>query len=180
MLRAALDRRVCELASAYLRLKAEIGEMSLGDGQLARSYASYGDVLMEVMLADLQPQIEKFLGTAVLPTHSYARLYRRSDELKRHTDRLACEVAVSLTLGRDTDVLWPLYVQGTGSALRFDLDPGDCVVYAGSRCNHWRDPFDGEWQAQATWHYVRAEGQHVEWAFDKRPALGRHVGTRRL
>jgi hypothetical protein len=128
VLRGVLDRRVCRVAAAYLQLKADIGEMSLGDGQLARSYASYGDLLMEVLLAELQSAAEDYLGVSLLPTHSYTRLYRHSDELKLHTDRPACEVVASLTLGYKADARWPLYVRASGQTFKYELNPGDCVI----------------------------------------------------
>jgi len=179
VLRGVLDPCVCELSSAYLRLKADIGEMCLGDGQLAMSYSSYADLLMEVLLDQMRRPAEELLDVSLLPTHSYTRLYRHRDELTPHTDRPACEVVVSLTLGYAADAVWPLHVRGSGTTFECLLEPGDCVVYAGSQHEHWRTRFDGQWQAQTTLHYVRSDGPFADWAFDKRPALGRHVGTRR-
>jgi hypothetical protein len=180
VVRSMLTPDLCEVASAYLRLKAEIGEMALGDSQLPHSYSSYGDTLMEVLLDRLQPTVEATLGEAMLPTHSYARLYRHGDELTPHTDRIACEVVLSLTLGCHPELVWPLFVGPGEDAHPVDLAPGDGLIYPGSTVEHWRRPFPGEWQAQLTLHYVRRDGRFADEVFDRRPGLGRHVGTRRV
>lgn len=179
MLRGVLHPGACRLTSQYLRMKADIGEMGLGDGQLARSYASYSDLVTEVLLGELLSGVEQFVGAPLLPTHSYTRLYGHGDELTPHTDRPACEVVVSLTLGFDADSPWPLHIRAADHTFRYALNAGDCVIFAGSHCEHWREPFAGRWQAQTTLHYVRAHGEFAEWVYDKRPGLGRHVGTRR-
>lgn len=170
---------MCGIAADYLRLKAEIGEMARDDSQMPNSYSAYADLLMEILLSRFQTVVEDMVGASLLPTHSYARLYRHGDQLKPHTDRPACEIVASITLGREPDSAWSLYIGDLERTSTIDLAPGDCVVYAGSRTNHWREAFKGYWQAQLTLHYVRRDGQFAEWAFDKRPGLGRHVGTRR-
>lgn len=180
LLPGMLEPEVCEVATSYLRLKAEVGEMQLGDSQIPQSYCSYADLLMEVLLVRLQPQVEAVVETTLLPTHSYARLYRHGEELTRHQDRPACEVVLSLTLGRSPDLGWPLFVEGDGGATRIDVGPGDGVVYPGAAWEHWRPVYTGEWQAQLTLHYVRAQGRFASWVYDRRPGIGRHVGTRRL
>jgi hypothetical protein len=40
----------------------------------------------------------------MLPTYSYARIYANGDELKKHRDRPACEVSVTLHLGSVMDL----------------------------------------------------------------------------
>jgi hypothetical protein len=175
-----LEPELCEVATTYLRLKADVGEMQLGDSQIPHSYCSYSDLLMEVLLVRLQPQVETVLEASLLPTHSYARLYRHGEELTPHQDRPACEVVLSLTLGRSPDQSWPLYLRGAGEAERIDLRVGDGVVYPGSAWEHWRPVYAGDWQAQLTLHYVRAKGPFANWVYDRRPGIGRHVGTRRL
>ena len=179
LLHAMLEPGLCEVATSYLRLKADVGEMQLGDSQIPVSYCSYADLLMEVLLVRLQPRVEAVVEAALLPTHSYARLYRHGDALARHRDRPACEVVLSLTLGRSSELSWPLWLQGDGDPVQVDLGPGDGIVYPGSVWDHWRAPYAGDWQAQLTLHYVRAEGPFADWVYDRRPGIGRHVGTRR-
>lgn len=176
---SALSEELCATACAYLRLKAEIGEMQLGDGHVSNSFASYGDLLMEVLLQRVQPCLEEATGVTLLPTHSYVRLYQHGDRLSPHTDRAACEFTMTITLGSDSGAPWPIFIGSADSAHESALAPGDGLLYPGAELEHWREPLAGEWQVQLTLHYVDALGPHAEWVFDKRPGLGRHRGTRR-
>lgn len=174
-----ISPELCATATSYLRIKAEVGEMQLGDGHVHNSYASYADLLMEVILQQSQPQVEQAIGTGLLPTYSYARLYANGDQLTPHTDRPACEVTVTVLLGADTARPWPIFIRTPDGVDEITLSPGDALIYPGPQFEHWRERFDGRWQAQLTLHYVRAEGPDAGWRFDKRPGLGRHPGTRR-
>src|SRR6516164_9305935 len=40
-------------------------------------------------------------------SNSYLRLYKRGDVLKRHRDRTACEISLSLNIGQRTAEPWP-------------------------------------------------------------------------
>jgi len=174
-----LSEELCATACTYLRLKAEIGEMTLGDSHVPGAYYSYGDLLMDVILQRMQPRVEAATGTTLLPTHSYARIYRRGNELSPHKDRPACEFSVTVTLGHAMDAPWPIFVDGQEGSRRFELNAGDGLIYPGADVDHWREPLTGEWQAQLTLHYVNKNGSCADWVFDKRPGLGWHKGTRR-
>lgn len=180
VIRGLIGQELAATAASYLLLKAEIGEMQVGDSQIPNSLASYADLLMEVLLTRVQPTIEAATKADLLPTHSYTRLYRRGDELKPHTDRPACEVVVSITLGSSPQQEWPIHLRKGNETHRIVLADGDGVVYPGAEYEHWREPFSGDWQAQVTLHYVRAGGPMAVWQFDRRPGLGWHSGTRRL
>ena len=72
---------------------------NIESGQVPGAFASYGCALFDELLIHLIPKLEKVTGLEVLPTYSYTRMYMAGDELKRHTDRPACEISMTLALG---------------------------------------------------------------------------------
>ena len=138
------------------------------DLQCPLSQAVHGYITFDKLLEDLLPHFEKASGLKLLPTYSYARLYAPDDELKKHTDRPACEISATLTLGFDGDV-WPIYMDGT----KVNMKVGDAVLYRGMEVEHWRDKYtEGRWQAQVFLHYVDANGPHKDQKYDGRHGLG--------
>jgi hypothetical protein len=156
----------------YVLLRAGNGTMSVGDGQVADTPAAYGDWLLDGVLADLLPRIEKACGLALFPTYSYFRVYKRGDVLEKHHDRPACEISVTLALGHEPSRPWPLWIEGLRGTGRVSLASGDALLYRGIECPHWREPFSGTRCVQTFLHYVDQNGPHAEWRFDKRPHLG--------
>jgi len=179
VLGGVLSDELCSTACSYVRLKAEVGQMQRGDGHVSSAFASYGDALMEVLLQRTQPQVEQVTARSLLPTYSYVRLYQRGQWLSPHSDRPACEFTMTVTLGTEGRESWPIFVALPNGVERVLLQPGDGMIYPGAACEHWREPFMGEWQVQLTLHYVDRDGPYASWAFDKRPGLGRHVSIRR-
>ena len=72
-----------------------------GDIQLDDTYAHYADVAMETLLLKCQPVMEKSTGLKLQPAYTYARMYKKGDELKRHKDRFSCEISTTMNLGGD-------------------------------------------------------------------------------
>ena len=67
-----------------------LGEYELADGQIPHTYSCYSDIVMETLLLKCQPIMEKHTGLKLLPTYSYARIYKNGDVLIRHKDRFSC------------------------------------------------------------------------------------------
>lgn len=135
----------------------------LGDPQVPNSQAMCNFLPFVRLLVAKIPQINELLGEEVLPTYSYARIYKKNSLLERHRDRPSCEISLSLNLKKDKD--WPIYFQkADGSEISIELNPGDAVVYLGCQADHWRDRFDGNEHVQVFLHYVRANGPKA-WAF---------------
>jgi hypothetical protein len=44
--------------------------------------------------------MEKATGLKLYPAYTYARIYKKGDELKRHKDRLSCEISTTMNLRR--------------------------------------------------------------------------------
>jgi len=127
----------------------------------------YGDPLMESVMVTKQKLMEQETGLELLPTYSFWRMYSKFSDLKKHTDRAACECSVTVMIGSD-GTPWPIYMDGE----QINLLPGEAVIYSGTEVNHWREEFQGDWQAQCFIHYVDKNGPHAEWHRNKRNFLG--------
>lgn len=137
-----------------------------GDPQAPNSSAIYDFMTFLRLLVEKIPEVSELLGEKVLPTYTYARVYKEGSELLRHRDRPACEISLTLNLLKDTD--WPIYFQRPdGSETSIELNPGDAVLYLGCQADHWRNKFEGQECVQLFMHYVRSHG-NKSWAyFDK-------------
>jgi alkylated DNA repair dioxygenase AlkB len=148
------------------------------DHQVPEAPAKYGDPVMDKLLEALGPTVESLSGRSVLPTYSYFRIYKTGDALARHTDRAACEISLSLSLGHEATSPWPLWIQGFKETAAVALEPGDAVLYLGTQCAHWREPFCGERAVQAFLHYVDRAGRFSAWKYDRRTTLSHHLQSR--
>ena len=134
-----------------------------GDPQAPNSQAMYNFLPFLRLLVEKIPKINVLLGEKVLPTYTYARVYKESSELLRHRDRPACEISLTINLSKSSD--WPIYFQRPDSSeVSIELNPGDAVLYLGCQADHWRNKFEGEEHVQLFLHYVRANGPKA-WAF---------------
>ena len=158
-----------------------------GDTQVPNTYACYGDMFMETLMMKVLPIMQKHTEMTLVPTYSYARVYKKGDILKRHNDRLSCEISTTLHLGGDP---WAIFLDPTGTksiidepkqiykpnapkGIPIDLNVGDMLVYSGCDLEHWREPFQGEHCAQVFLHYNNVDGPFgTKNKFDKRPLLG--------
>ena len=158
-----------------------------GDTQIPNTYSHYADPVMETLLVKILPVMASETGLQLIPTYSYARIYKNGDILRRHKDRPSCEISTTLNLGGDP---WPIFIDGTGADTVIDeykgiikpnapagtkvlLDPGDMLVYSGCELEHWREPFDGQVCGQVFLHYNHVNGPFAEKnKFDGRPMLG--------
>ena len=144
------------------------------DEQIPETYSHYADVAMETLLEKLKPLMEKESGLKLNETYSYARIYKKGDELKRHKDRYSCEVSTTLNLGGDE---WPIYLEPSGEeekeGIKVILNQGDMLVYKGCDVEHWREAFEGENCGQVFLHYNDASYEEAEKnKYDGRPFLG--------
>ena len=100
------------------------------DPQVPETYSHYSDIAMETLLEKLVEPMSKETGLNLIPTYSYARIYKKGDVLKRHKDRYSCEVSMTMNLGGDP---WPIYLEPSGETdkegVKIDLEPGDALIY---------------------------------------------------
>lgn len=134
-----------------------------GDQQAPNSSAAYNYMPFLRLLVEKIPEVSMLLGERLLPTYTYARVYKAASELLRHRDRPACEVSLTLNLSKDSD--WPICFQRPdGSDVCIELSPGDAVLYLGCQADHWRTKFAGKKYTQLFMHYVMVGGEN-EWAY---------------
>jgi hypothetical protein len=143
-----------------------IGYYENENEQIPHTYSQYANVAMETLMLKCQPEMEKVTGLKLYPAYTYARIYKKGDELKRHKDRFSCEISTTMNLaGND----WPIYlepnpkkggvVEGKGyisdntKGIKINLKPGDMLVYSGCELEHWREKFKGEECVQVFLHY---------------------------
>jgi len=136
------------------------------DEQVLNTYSHYADPVMETLLVKVLPIMKNETGLDLCPTYSYARAYKKGDQLEKHKDRPSCEISTTIHLGGDP---WAIYLEGT----KVMLDVGDMLVYSGCELEHWREPFEGDICGQVFLHYNHVNGPFAEEnRFDKRPMLG--------
>jgi len=132
------------------------------------------DIVMETLLQKVKPIMEKESGVKLTETYSYERIYKKSDELKRHKDRYTCEISTTMNLGGDD---WPIFLEPSGEegkkGIEVNLKPGDMLMYRGCELEHWREPFEGKDCGQVFLHYNDASGKDAENnKYDGRPMIG--------
>ena len=157
------------------------------DQQIPNTFSCYGDFVMETLIMKVLPVMKKETGLDLIPTYTYARAYKKGDELKRHKDRPSCEISTTVNLGGDP---WPIFIDGTGTDNVIDeyknihkpnapagskvvLEVGDMLIYRGCELEHWREPFEGDSCGQVFLHYNDVNGPYgTQCLFDGRPKLG--------
>jgi predicted 2-oxoglutarate/Fe(II)-dependent dioxygenase YbiX len=187
-----LDKENCAQLVTELKKLVDKGATTK-DEQCPISQAVHGAPVFDSLLEQLLPHFETASGKRLFPTYAYARLYKPGEELKVHTDRPACQISATLTLGFEGDV-WPIYVgdyaeESVGREViiqdgnkkwltneaEIKMDVGDAVLYYGMDKVHWRNKYtEGQWQAQVFLHYVDADGPYADQKYDKRPKLSHH------
>jgi alkylated DNA repair dioxygenase AlkB len=144
------------------------------DIQCPKSEAVHGANAFDKLLEYCLPYFEKASGLELYPTYSYARLYSHDEELVIHKDRESCEISATITLGFN-DKCWSIFMgdhSDKSDGVEIVMNVGDAVLYRGMDKYHWRNKFEGQWQAQVFLHYVDKNGPHAEWKYDKRESLG--------
>jgi hypothetical protein len=139
------------------------------DPQVPNTYSHYADIVMETLLLKLKDLMEKETDLQLIPTYSYARIYKKGDILHRHKDRPSCEISTTLNLGGDP---WPIFLKVKGKNIKVNLKPGDMLIYKGCDLEHWREKFNGKDCAQVFLHYNNTKTLGKENLFDSRPHLG--------
>ena len=164
----------CRAARYFSPFETILGYYEGKNEQIPDTYSQYSNMAMETLLLKCQPDMEKATGLKLYPAYTYARIYKKGDELKRHKDRFSCEISTTMNLGGDD---WPIYLEPSGETgkkgIKVDLKQGDMLVYSGCELEHWREKFKGKECIQVFLHYnnrkTRGSRDNM---FDKRPHLG--------
>ena len=146
-----------------------------GDNQVPQSESVYNYLPFLEILCQKCPEVSIAIGETVLPTYTYARVYKNGATLEGHTDRNECEISLTVNLDGDED--WPIWIETPdGKEVRVSLKPGDAMIYLGCTARHWREEYTGNWYTQCFLHYVRSRGDKVLSVFDsgnnKKPTTG--------
>ena len=141
---------------------------SFGDSQVDGTYCHYGDIAMDTLLQVLRSEIERKIKIKLVPTYSYQRIYKKGDILKRHKDRISCEISGTLNLGGDP---WPIFIKKDKKEIKINLEPGDILLYHGCELEHWREPFLGDFCVQVFLHYNQESSKNPN-LWDGRPHPG--------
>ena len=137
------------------------------------AYKMYADPLIEILLENMRPQVEKIVGKKLYPTYSFFRVYVKGDSLLKHIDRPSCEYSVTVNVANEGG-LWPIYTESSeGQTSSFTLSPGDALIYKGCEVKHWRESKESVTATgQFMLHYVDQDGSFANYKFDKRNGLG--------
>ena len=138
------------------------------DTQVPGSYFFYSTPQLDLLQFLKLSEIESIVGKKLYPTYNFVRVYYKGQELVSHTDRNECEYSFTLQLSKDGD--WPFLIQGYKDTemVGYEMDPGDCIVYDGTKLEHCRKECPVDWYLQAFVHYVDANGPHKHTAYDGR------------
>jgi|TARA_S200002703_G_C3780142_1_gene240350 hypothetical protein len=189
VIKSAISRELADFVYSYFLMKRQVVKYffdqkyispytrylgTWADAQIPETYSHYADFAMETLLTKVKPILEKETGLQLVETYSYARIYKKGDELKRHKDRPSCETSCTLNLGGDE---WPIFLEPSGEegkeGVKVLLNPGDMLIYRGCDLEHWRDPFEGDNCGQVFLHYNDLNGKFAEQnKYDGRPFLG--------
>lgn len=141
-------------------------ENVIGDSQAPNSASKYNYTSFLELLCEKTSEVSSLVGESVLPTYSYARVYKKGCSLEKHTDADACEISLSLHL--DGDAPWSICIETPQKEHKcIALNPGDAIIYLGTIAPHWRDEYQGNYYSQVFLHYVRSKGKYKHLYFDK-------------
>jgi hypothetical protein len=159
---------------------------------VASSFMFYADLLIESVHLNYNIKASELMREDLTPTYSFARIYERGDPLIPHTDRAACEISATCPILTCEEIPSTVYIsdykfdylslksrrytieeiEKRGDYTEVNLYPGDALFYNGCERYHWRKPLADDYLFQFFMHYVRTDGLHKEWAYDKRPYSG--------
>ena len=138
--------------------------------QVKGSLARYNFPEYKQLFYHVKKYLEDSLQDKLYPTYYFDRFYFKGQDLKKHIDRDACEISVSLHISNNLDYDWPIYFELDGEVVECICNPGDAVLYKGREVLHWRDKLKGNSQSyyhQIFLHYVRANGHFLQNAYDR-------------
>jgi len=165
------------------------------ESQVEGSLARYWHPQYRKIHSDIRLKIQIQIGRKLYNTYYYDRFYFPGQELKKHTDRPACEISISVHISTNLEEYWPIFIKtpyvfaesqectkvkkliNTGDIVAVNLNPGDGVLYKGCERPHWRDKMPGTFEMmsggeelyyhQIFFHYVLQDGIRAHHAWDK-------------
>lgn len=154
---------------SFLSIHAELlGKTEIDKSEEGNAIAIYADDVFETLLLNLQPKMEELCGVKLMPTYSYFRKYLKGTDLEKHTDRESCEYSVTIKLAcSEPETPWEIYVDDKP----YNLKIGEGLIYKGIEQEHYRKPCPMEYSSHVFLHYVNANGDYKQLAYDERKGL---------
>jgi len=121
----------------------------------------YKDALMNALLENKLPLVEKETGLQLFKTYAFWRYYAYGSILEDHKDRPSCEISVTACIHKTDN--WPIHMEGNW----IEMEEGDGVIYLGCELRHGRKPFTGDGCAQVFMHYVDQNGPYAKYKDDQ-------------
>ena len=153
--------------------------------QVPGSFSVYNNPKYREIHRLVRRVVQNILEIDLHPTYFYERFYYAGQELKRHSDRPACEISVTLQISTNLKEPWDIWFQKPdGKETSIKMKSGDAVIYKGCEREHWRLPMksnynklqnkfrtfrkkeDDTYLHQIFFHYVDAQGPYVHYAYD--------------
>lgn len=201
-------KNICDPKDLYFSLPKERGQINYWgknkdqfthnpiETQVEGSLARYWHPQYRKIHNQIRHKLEEKIGRALYNTYYYDRFYFPGQELKKHVDRDACEISVTVHISTNLpkeNRKWPIWIKTPdiysdsqkreiikpGENQKVILSPGDGMVYKGCERPHWREPMPGLKQKisffsrkeklyyhQIFFHYVLQDGQRAHCAFD--------------
>ena len=144
----------------YYGKKLDLFHFAPVEMQVEGSTSRYWHPQYREIHTGIRLKLEKTIGRKLYNTYYYDRFYNPGQELKKHTDRDACEISVTVHVGtnlEDKDKDWPIWIKTPdtytdkkksqvlipGEERSVVLQPGDGMIYKGCERPHWRKPMPG-------------------------------------
>ena len=170
-------------------------EHSSSEMQVEGSTSRYDYPPYKFIHSQIRLKIEKAIGNKLYNTYYFDRFYNPGQELRYHTDRMACEISCTVNISSNVSNPWPIWIRTPdeygdigeitkeGENRSVILLPGDGMVYKGCERPHWREPLPREYKRtwygrryeveglyfhQVFFHYVLANGVMAHHAWDRR------------
>ena len=138
------------------------------ESQVEGSLARYWHPQYRYIHSAVRLKLENVIGRKLYNTYYYDRFYFEGQELKKHADRPACEISVSIHISTNLpDDLkdWPFKIKTPdtytdesktnvlipGEERSAVLNPGDGLLYKGCERPHWRDPMPSPVPRKRDW-----------------------------
>ena len=159
--------------------------------QVNGSVARYWHPQYRKIHSEIRLILERIIRRKLYNTYYYDRFYFPGQELKKHTDRPACEISVTIHVSTNIKESWPIWIKtpdtfedstmktvvASGEDRFIHLDAGDGMIYKGCERPHWRDPMPGLLESkinkdeslyyhQIFFHYVLQDGIRAHHAWD--------------
>ena len=131
-----------------------------------KAFSRYNEPKFKELFYEVKNKVEYIIQDKVYPSYYFDRFYFNGSKMDRHVDRGACEISVSLNISHNLDYDWGLW---------FDNGEPECFTETRRRCYlpwsrspHWRNKMvvRKTYFHQIFLHYVRRDGEYLEFAFD--------------